>query len=174
MVIDFPDTTPDSNETNPSNGSSSETRRAGVITDTDLTPVKSAQSWTSPWRSPQGKQPIYLTHHWDRRWTIKVHSNKSIVLTLPLPLPLPIPLGLHALLPQVRKECRVITRFITNWSVCKNIDKLWVTFQYKVHWVTNVRLDIHYSSLKFCQVNLTLIVKLDHQDQGSYLFTSHH
>ena len=25
----------------------------------------------------------YLTHHWDRRWTIKVHSNKSIVLTLP-------------------------------------------------------------------------------------------
>ena len=136
------------------------------------------------WRSSQGKQPIYLTHHWDRRWTVKVkvHSSKSIVLPLAgVKITVTIKsqtyllhnLRLHALLPQVRKECRVIKGLLLDnvsidiSCVCKNIDRLWVTFQYTVHWV-NVRLNIHYSySLHFCQVNLTLIVKLDHQDQGS-------
>ena len=157
-----------------------------VITDPDTINLPSHRNpdhtWTQAkphWLSPQGNQQFILTHHCDRRWTIKVevHSSKSIVLPLAgVKITVTIKsqtyllhnLRLHALLPQVRKECRVIKRFITNWGVCKNINKLWVTFQYKVHWVINVRPYIHYSSsLKFCQVNLILIVKLDHQDQGS-------
>ncbi len=47
---------------------------------------------------------------------------------------------LHALLPQVRKECRVIKGLLLDnisidiSRVCKNIDRLWVTVQCIVHW----------------------------------------
>ncbi len=47
---------------------------------------------------------------------------------------------LHALLPQVKKDCRVIKGLLLDnvsidiSCVCKNIDRVWVTFQYIVHW----------------------------------------
>ena len=113
-----------SSETSPSNESSSETSYCN--------PDHTCQTEIPHWRSPQGKQPIYLTHHWDRRWTVKVkvHSSKSIVLPLAgVKITVTIKsqtyllhnLRLHALLPQVRKECRVIKRFITSWCLYRHM-----------------------------------------------------
>jgi hypothetical protein len=110
----------------------SETRRAESSRTRTRSTCRSYQAELPHWRSPQGKQPIYLTHHWDRRWTVKVkvHSSKSIVLPLAgVKITVTIKsqtyllhnLRLHALLPQVRKECRVIKRFITSWCLYRHM-----------------------------------------------------
>ncbi len=64
------------------NESPSETKRDGVITDPARSHLSTKAHYLTDDNPKVNNQLINIRCHWDRRWTIKVHSNKSIALII--------------------------------------------------------------------------------------------